>query len=173
MKNKSVYITLAVLLVAVAVLAFLNRGDAELRQALEENREFRILVEGEYVATVGLQTLLDLNPQEFTTTYATSITTPRETTLRGVELRLLLDYLGVDTSDAEYYIVTGLDSYYSPLTREEVKKEETVYICFAMDGAILKPQSEGGLGPFLLVIRGEHFAQRWCKYVESVDIKRA
>ena len=170
-KNKVVYLVLSLLFVIMSVLAFLNRGDAELRRALEENREFQIRIEGEPVATVSLSTLLGLNPQEFTTTYATSISAPREATLQGVELRLLLDTLEIDTSKAAYYAVTGLDSYYSPLTKEEVEKEETIYICFSMDGEILKKQSEGGFGPFLLVIRDTRFAQRWCKYVESVDIK--
>ena len=169
--NKVVYLVLGMLLVIMSALAFLNRGDAELRRALEDNREFQIRIEGEPVATVSLQTLLGLDPQEFTTTYATSISAPHIATLQGVELRLLLGALGIDASSASYYVVTGLDSYYSPLTKEEVDKEETIYICFSMDGEILKKQSEGGFGPFLLVIRGERFAQRWCKYVESVDIR--
>ena len=169
--NKVVYLLLSLLLVIMSVLAVLNRGDAELRRALEENREFQVRIDGEPVATVSLQTLLGLDPQEFTTTYATSISAPREATLQGVELRLLIDALEIDASNAAYYVVTGLDSFYSPLTKDEVEKVETIYICFSMDGEILKKQSEGGLGPFLLVIRGERFAQRWCKYVESVDIR--
>ena len=165
-----IYLTLAVLFIAVAVLAMLNRGDPELRRALEENREFQIRINGATVATVGLQELIDSNPQEFRTTYATSISAPRETTLKGVELRVLLDSLGIDISDVGHYIVYGLDSYLSPLSRDEVEGDGTVYICYSMDGQVLKTQSEGGYGPFMMVIRGENFAQRWCKYVEAVDI---
>ena len=168
--NKAVYITLGILLVFVAILAFFNRRDPELRRALEENREFHILINGEFAAAVSLQVLLELDPQEFTTTFSTSISAPRETVLKGVELRLLLESLGIDTSNAGRYIVSGLDAYYSPLTSAEVEQEDTVYICYSMDGEILKKQSEGGFGPFLMIIRGESFAQRWCKYVESVDI---
>ena len=168
--NRTVYIILGVLLVAVAALAVANGGDRELRRALKENREFQIRAEGELLATVTLQNLLDLDPQEFTTTYSTSISAPRETTLKGVELRLLLKALEIDTSNTGNYVVSGLDAYYSPLTREEVEREATVYICYSMDGEILKRQDEGGFVPFLLVIRGERFAQRWCKYVEAVEI---
>ena len=168
--SKAVYLVLALLFAAVAVLARLNRGDTELRRALEENREFHIRIEGEHEATVSLQNLLDMNPSEFIATFATSVSAPRETTLRGVELRVLLEGLNIDTSNAGAYIVSGLDAYYSPLTKSEVEEEENVYICFSMDGEILKKQSEGGFGPFLLVIRSERFAQRWCKYVEAVDV---
>ena len=161
------------LFVAGFLLAFFNRGDAALRRALEENREFLILVDGGTVATVSLQMLLNLDPQEFTTTYSTSISAPRETALKGVELRLLLESLDIDISNAASYVISGLDSFYSPLTREEVGAEGVVYICYSMDGQILKTQSEGGFGPFMMVIRGSSFAQRWCKYVEAVDIRQS
>ena len=168
--NKLVYLVLGLLLVALAVLVYMNRGDAELRRALEENREFQIRINGEHVATVSLQTLLELNPQEFTSSFATSIAATRNITLRGVELHRLLDSMEIDTSKASHIIVSGLDGYHSPLTRAEVAQDELIYICFTMDGDLLKPQSEGGFGPFLMVIRNSRFAQRWCKYVEAIDV---
>ena len=154
----------------MVVLALFNRGDAELRRALEENLEFQVRVNGNTVATVGLQDLLDLQPQEFTTTMSTSAAGPRQVALRGVELRLLIEKLDVDTQDASHFVVSGLDGYRSPLTLDEVRQPEIVYICFSMDGGMLKTQSEGGYGPFMMVIRGAPYAQRWCKYVEAVDI---
>ena len=168
--NKTVYLVLVLLLVAVAVLAYMNRGDAELRRALTENREFLIRIDGEYAATVGLQELLDLGPKEFTTSLATSITAPRDVTLRGIELRQLLEAKDIDLTIASHFVVSGLDAYYSPLSLSEVLEEELIYICFSMDGELLKPQDEGGYGPFMMVIHGSRFAQRWCKYVEAVDI---
>ena len=168
--NVIIYSVLGALFIVTVVLVILNQGDRELRRALEENREFMIKVDGRLIATVDLKTLLDLDPQEFSTPFATSIAAPRETTLQGVEVRQLLDELGIDITHAATILVTGLDDYYSPLTRAEVDSEETIYICFSMDGEILKPMSEGGYGPFLLVIRGSRFAQRWCKYVEAIDV---
>ena len=169
--NKVVYAVLLLLLVAVVALVLLNRGDPELRRALSENREFMILADGQHIATVNLQLLLDMDPVEFSTTFSTSATAARDVVLRGVELRTLLDSLDIDVSDADYFLVSGLDAYYSPLSRDEVEKAETVYICFSMGGEVLKPQDEGGYGPFMMVIRGSRFAQRWCKYVESVDVR--
>jgi len=168
--NKAVYLILGLLLAATLILTFLNRGDTELKRALLENRQFQVRVEGQAVATVGLQDLLDLKPQEFTTTLSTSITKPREVKLQGVQLRDLLASLEIDITDARYIIFSGLDGYDSPLTRAEVEKEQSIYICLAMDDEILKPPNEGGWGPFMMVIRGSRFAQRWCKYVEAVDI---
>ena len=168
--NKLVYLFLALLLVVVVVLALLNRGDAELRRALADNREFHIRLDGEYEATVGLQMLLDLDPQEFRTSLATSIAAPRDVTLRGIELRHLLSALDIDTSNVTRVVVSGLDGYHSPLTIAEVEQDELIYICFSMDGEVLKTQREGGYGPFLMVVRGSRFALRWCKYIEAVDV---
>jgi len=168
--NKIVYSILGLLLAAVALLAYLNRGDAELRRALAENREFQIRIDGNYAATVGLQTLIDIGLQEFTTPLATSISAPRNVTMRGVELRHLLEKLEIDTSQASHFVVSGMDGHHSPLSSAEVASEELIYICFAMDGEMLKPQNEGGFGPYLMVIKGARFAQRWCKYVEAVDV---
>ncbi|MCL2495935.1 MAG: hypothetical protein FWF04_00785 [Clostridiales bacterium] len=170
--DKTVYLILGLLLAALLLSALFNRGDAELKRALTENRQFQVRVEGEAVATVGLQDLLDLEPWEFTTMLATSISEPREVTLQGVELRLLLAALDIDIAKARYFIFSGLDGYYSPLTRAEVEKEQSIYICLTMDGEILKTRVEGGFGPFMMVIRGARFSQRWCKYVEAVDIKK-
>jgi len=158
------------MLIVVAVLAYMNRGDPELRRALEVNREFYVRIDGADATGVSLQTLIDLGSVEFTTNFSTSVSTPRDIVLRGVELRVLLQSLDVDLSRASHIVVSGLDSYYSPLSVSEVEQDGVVYICYSMDGEILKPQSEGGFGPFLMVIRGSRFAQRWCKYVEAVDV---
>jgi len=169
--NRIILIIVLALLAAIALLAFLNRGDAALKRSLQENREFILKVEGETIATVSLQEILDMQPAEFSTRLATSIISPREVTLRGVELRLIYERSGIDISHASLFAVRGLDGYYSPLKSAEVAQEEKVYVCIAMDGEILPDRNSGGWGPFLLVIRGELYAQRWCKYVEEIDAR--
>lgn len=170
--DKKVYLLLGLMFVAVVIAVALNRGDPELRRALEENREFLIHMDGETIATVSLQDLLDLEPEVFTTTMSTSISKPRQVELEGVELRVVLEEQGIDTTDATGFIFAGYDRYYSPLTLKEVEKPGFIYVCLKMDGEVLKPQSEGGMGPFLMVTRDTPFAQRWCKYVESVEIRK-
>ena len=174
MKSETRIITaiISLLVIAVAVLIFLNRGDAALKQALQENRQFLLKVDGEVAAIVGLQDVLDLKPEEFTTRLSTSATLPRDTVLQGVELRRIYRHFDIDTSGAKLYAVRGLDGYFSPLRAEEVAAENKIYVCIAMDGAILTDKSSGGWGPFLLVIRGSAFAQRWCKYIEEIDAQQ-
>ncbi|MCL1816055.1 MAG: hypothetical protein FWG43_00450 [Clostridiales bacterium] len=167
--NRVIFISIGILIAAIMVLTLLNRTDAVLFRALQENREFLLKLDGETVAIVSLRDIMDMQPVEFTTRLATSITKPREARLRGVELRLIYEALDIDVSAASLFAIRGLDNYFSPLTFMEVETADKVYICFSMDGEILQALKDGGWGPFLLVIRGELFAQRWCKYVEEID----
>ena len=174
MKRESRFIltVVCVLLALTAVLALLNRGDAALKRALQENRQFILKAGGETAAVVGLQDILDIGTEKFTTRLSTSVTSPRDAEFEGVELRAVYAWMGVDISEAALFDVRGLDGYFSPLKAEEVMAEGKVYICIGMDGELLTEKSAGGWGPFLLVIRGSVFAQRWCKYVEEIDARR-
>ena len=160
-----------VLLTTSAILAYMNRGDAALKRALQENRQFLLKADGDTAAIVNLQDLLDMGTESFSTRLSTSVASPRSTDLEGVELWAVYAHFGVDITDVTRFDVRGLDGYFSPLTADEVAAEKHVYICIAMDGEILTDKSAGGWGPFLLVIRDSDFAQRWCKYVEEIDAK--
>jgi DMSO/TMAO reductase YedYZ molybdopterin-dependent catalytic subunit len=158
------------LVVVAMAMARQSQFDPEHRRLLEENRQFIIRMNGEIIATVGYQDLMDLQIEEFTTTMTTSISPPRQVKLVGVELRYVLEALEIDRSEAKRFVFLGHDGYISHVRPAEVDKPGVIYLCLSMDGKVLKNQQEGGFGPFLMVIRGAPFAQRWCKYVESIEI---
>ncbi|MCL1805706.1 MAG: hypothetical protein FWG28_06900 [Clostridiales bacterium] len=170
--NRFILVAVCVLLALVAALAYLNRGDAALKRALQENRQFVLKAGGETAAVVGLQDIIDIGTEKFTTRLSTSVTLPRDAEFEGAELRTIYARMGVDISEAALFDVRGLDGYFSPLKAEEVAAEGVVYVCISMDGELLADKSAGGWGPYLLVIRGSTFAQRWCKYVEEIDARR-
>lgn len=171
-ENRYILIAVCVLISLISALAYFNRGDAALKRALQENRQFALKVGGETAAFVSLQDILDMKPVKFTTRLSTSITAPREAEFEGVELRDLFERYDIDIVGASLFDVRGLDGYFSPLKADEVAAEDKVYVCISMDGELLADKGAGGWGPFLLVIRGSAFAQRWCKYVEEIDARR-
>lgn len=65
----------------------------------------------------------------------------------------------------------ALDGYASAVTGQEVLTEDNVYLCIYMNGERLKPKQEGGLGPYLIVIKNDRFSQRWCKFVEEIQVR--
>jgi hypothetical protein len=168
--NRIVYICLAALFVVAATFTLLNRGD-QAHRTLEANRQYLVKIDGETVAAVGREELLALEPTEFTTIMATSSSLPRQVTFQGVELGRLLEFLEIDERNIDRVAFRGLDGYVSPVTPAEVERPRYVYICVSMDGEELKPGKDGGLGPYLMVMRGATFAQRWCKYIEYIDVK--
>jgi hypothetical protein len=162
-------IVIAVLVVAVAVFAILNAGSLEEKYKLEENAEFKITT-GDTQITVTMDDILSLDPVEFEATMDTSTTDPTPVMFTDVELKKILDYFNIDYSAAETYEVTALDGYASALTQEEVMTDENVYIVIKKEGEALGTKSEGGSGPYMMIIRSATYSQRWCKFVEEITI---
>ena len=168
--NKLLILLIAVLMVMVAVTAYLNTGDRALKRQLEADQQFIISWDGQQVF-VTMDDILSLQPKDYPAVLDTSISDAKEVTVRGVELSALLDYVGAPWKSAEYFEINGLDEYYSPVLLSEVQEPDNVLICIAMDGKALGNKSSGGFGPYLMVIRNELFSQRWCKYIEEVALR--
>jgi spermidine/putrescine-binding protein len=54
---------------------------------------------------------------------------------------------------------------------EEAQNVRNVYIAYQINGEDLKSKAQGGNGPYQLVILSDPFSQRWCKYVNGVEIE--
>lgn len=165
-----VILCVAVLTAAVAVFAVLNTDDISLKRELEMNAEFMVKY-GDIEKRVTMQDLLDLKPVEFKANMDTSTTDPTPVTFTGVELSKICESLELDISPAEVFEVRALDGYSSALVLEEVLMEDNVYICLYMNGEGLKTKSQGGLGPYMMVINSADFSQRWCKFVQEIVIR--
>ena len=68
-------------------------------------------------------------------------------------------------------IVRAIDGYTVALSIEEVLDEENVYLAYAIDGKPLRSKSQGGSGPYQLIVRKDQFSQRWCKFVVEIEIR--
>jgi hypothetical protein len=166
----AIIICLAVLAVAVTVFATLNADDLDMKRELEMNAEFMIKY-GDVEKIITMQDMIDLQPVEFDAVMDTSDTDPTGVKFTGVEVSKICESIGLDISSAEVFEVRALDGYSSALTLEEVLTDGNVYICLFKNGEILKPKSEGGSGPYMMVINSSAFSQRWCKYVQEIIIR--
>lgn len=166
----AIIITVSLLILAVAALAYLNAGDLEQKKELEAKARF-VLIQGEQRYKVSMEDILELKPVDFETVIRTSATGPTPVSFTGVELRKILAKYGLGVEPASTIQATSLDGYASALTGEEVLAKDNVYITIAIDGETLKPMSEGGPGPYYLVLKNTEFAQRWVKFVEEIVVK--
>ncbi|NLJ57658.1 MAG: hypothetical protein GX339_02315 [Tissierellia bacterium] len=104
----------------------------------------------------------------FPTVVRSSGEKPVETEYKGVELKLLFETLGIDTSQYSRVTFNASDGYRIILSMEEINQPSNVYLTFERDGEILKSKKEGGNGPFQLIIRRDPFSQRWIKHVDKI-----
>jgi len=126
---------------------------------------------GDLREEIDLDFLRSLEGESFNTVIRSSGQRPRDVMYTGVPLSLILDVLEIDWQDKRHVIVSGADSYAIAVLVREILEPDNVYIVYALDGRQLKPASEGGEGPFQLIIRKDTFAQRWCKYINLVEIQ--
>jgi nitrogen fixation-related uncharacterized protein len=165
-----ILITVAVLVLVVGVFAYLNAGDLERKKELETSAEF-ILIHGDQEYRVSREKIVSLGPVEFSTVMRTSTTEPTNVIFSGVELRVLLEDYEIAVQEDSIIEVKALDGYVSAFEGGEVLEPEHVYITIAMNGEPHKPKSEGGVGPYYLVLRNSTFAQRWVKFMEEIRVQ--
>lgn len=165
-----ILITIIILVLAVSVLAYFNRPDRELKQELQMNGEF-ILKSAERELRITMDNVLNLNPVDFKATMTTSTTEPIPMEYTGIELNKLLKHYDIQVTAESIIQVTALDGYATALNGKEVLEPENIYLSIYKNGKPLKSKAEGGVGPYLIVIRNDLFSQRWCKFVGEIIVR--
>ncbi len=163
-------IVVALLVLVITVLAYLNAGDIERKKDLEMRAEF-IIRQNSREQRLTMQDILDLDPVDFETVKRTSTSEPTPVTFTGVDFSKLFLAYGFEIDNSSTVQVMSLDGYASAISGQEILSGDNVYLCIYMDGEPMKTKQEGGFGPYLMVIKNDRFAQRWCKFVEVITIK--
>jgi len=159
MKTKIIIIvTVAILACGTAVLAVLNRQISE----PAETNSFIITAGGQsYEVTRGLMEEIGLISVEVKKSTSKSPSAP--ISLEGVPLREVLDRLEIDVRGTERCLSRASDNYSTVIGAGEALDPENAFIAAAQNGEPLKPLINGGDGPFMLVLRKDPFANRWCR----------
>jgi len=90
-------------------------------------------------------------------------------TYTGVTLVEILNRAQIQSDTTSVYIQAS-DGYGTTLTIEEVQKP-SVFIAYKKDGTMMSSLSEGGEGPFRLIIADDEFSQRWIRDVVAIEVK--
>ncbi len=89
-------------------------------------------------------------------------------TYTGVTLKELLIQAQVESNATSIYVQAS-DGYGTTLTMQEAQKDN-VFIAYKKDGAALSLLTDGGEGPFRLIIGDEVYAQRWVRGVVTIEV---
>lgn len=169
MKKSTKIVTLSIiaLFIATVCLWFLTGSNIN----REGGGEIIVITEnGETVAEVNLEYIRSFDSETFETVIRSSINKPEDVEYTGVLLKSLIEGKEISLDDKTRLIVKGLDGYMTAISIEEFEKKD-IYIAYEMNKKPIKPREQNGYGPFQLVIPGDPFSQRWCKFVCEVEIK--
>ncbi len=169
--NKTVIISLTLLVIVVGITAFFNRADIADKQELQENAVIVLTKDGTEIKRYNLNEIQKMGEHTFNKELDTSETEPEDQTFTGVQLKGVLSNAGLEITENQQVIVKAIDGYTVALTRREVLAEDNVYLVYKNDGKYLKGKGEGGTGPYRIVIKEDQFGQRWCKFVTEVGVK--
>jgi DMSO/TMAO reductase YedYZ molybdopterin-dependent catalytic subunit len=89
-------------------------------------------------------------------------------TYTGISLKEILTRAQVSINATSVYIQAS-DGFGTTLTIQEAEKDD-VFIAYLKEGKPLTILSDGGEGPFRLIISSDEFAQRWVRGVVSISV---
>lgn len=159
-----------VLIVIIAIFAFMNREMAKDTQGVHENAEIIIKGDGSEVKFT-LDEITQLGQEEFTATLDSSNSDPEEYSYTGIPLMNLIEEAGMTVEDKQQVIIRAVDGYTVALKPNEVKDKDNVYLAYKKEGKFLKDKEKGGSGPYQVIIRKDQFSQRWCKFTAEIELK--
>ncbi len=171
--NRTIIIILVALLAITLVGAVYNMQYAREKAAMLEAAEISVLENGREVCRLNMDAINKLTITDFTARLKSSVMkSPEEHTYTGIALHQLFASTGISLEDRKRVVVRSVDGYAVPLTIKEIQTLDNIYLVFKDNGEYLGSYGAGnGQGPYMIVIRGDSYSQRWAKYVCELDIQ--
>lgn len=173
MKKRNIIIitVIAVLLVAVGIFAYLNAGSIDEKKKIEEEEIILIKSNGKEIARIDMALMEEVGIRDFTASLDTSDSEAEKHIYSGVLLNGLLGALSIDINNYNSVIAKAVDGYVVAFDAAEVAQPDNIYVAVKMDGKDLGTKSTGGRGPYQLIVVGDEFSQRWCKFLIELELK--
>lgn len=171
--SKIIMIVLVILMLATAITVVINYSHVKNKLALLEKEEIILLEKGMEICRITLTDLIEIGPEVFEADMkSSSMLSSEKHIYTGVALSELFLAKGISLENKTKVIAGSLDGYQVPLKIEEIIALDNVFLVYKVDGDYLKGYNEaGGQGPYMIVIRGDKFSQRWAKYVVELSIE--
>ncbi|KAF1083796.1 Oxidoreductase molybdopterin binding domain protein [Sporotomaculum syntrophicum] len=163
--NKLVYWSIGLLLVLAVVLTYLYTPNSR------ESANLTVSCKGEPVKTFTIEQIKEMPAVDRRVTIRSSSEGTQTHVFTGTPLReILTDLENAVLTDTSKVTASGLDSYTVVFDSEEIMSRDHVLLVYAQDGKPLGSKSEGGTGPFRIIVIGDQFGLRAVKYVNELEI---
>ncbi|WKY47097.1 hypothetical protein Q5O24_12105 [Eubacteriaceae bacterium ES3] len=171
-KNKKKWIlpiVILVLAISSAVLIGINKNQTEERLASLGQETVIITVGDLTLAQLQLEDIKAM-PKVLIDEGLNTSTGQEDVVFGGVLLKDALDRAGFDYESYQAVTYKALDGYVSAGTTEEIEADK-VYLIYERDGIENTDKSSGGTGPMEIVITGETFSLRNCKFLMEISFE--
>lgn len=172
MKSNNVRILLVIglLLTVLGVSYLINRGDIENKLALNKEAIFEIVVDGQVKTSYNMEDISKMGEVTFSANLKSSGKDPVAHEYTGVLLKTIFEEAGLNPEQSEGATITAIDGYAAALTKEKLMSDDNVFLAYRRDGQLLGDKSNGGDGPYQLVISKDKFSQFWVKYAYQGEL---
>jgi hypothetical protein len=167
--KKPIVITIIVLVFVVGIFAYLNKQSIGDKIQDQKNSILSIKHDGKE-EKIDMTFIKSLGEENFEANLKKSGKAPVKHEYTGVDLKKIIEAKKISLSGKSTLTATAVDGYSSAINIDEIEKGSNVYIVYKIDGDLLKSNEEGGDGPFMMLIRGDQFSQRWCKLLVGVEL---
>ncbi len=167
-------LVLALLAVISALGVFVNYAQSKERLSLLINQEIVIYENGSELTRVTMDYMSDgLEARKFIANLKSStMISPEEHEYEGFALSDIFAFAELSLVGKSRVIVESVDGYRVPLKIEEIMELDNIFLVYKDDGKYLGSyKDKGGQGPFMIVVKGDRFSQRWAKYVTGLDVE--
>ncbi len=103
---------------------------------------------------------------EFYATFKRKVGSASEKQYKGIPLHKILEIIDIQPKGEYTISVIAKDNYSINITKEELLKEDNIYLVYEEDGKELDKESK----PYMLVIKDDEFSTRWNKQVVKIQI---
>lgn len=148
------------------LLISINKAQTEERLAALGRETVKIIVSDEIVAQFDLEAAKAL-PKVLTDEGLNTSKGKEDIVFGGVLLKDVLNTIDFDYHQYKKVTYKAIDGYVSPGTIAELDGDG-VYLVYERNGVENTDKTQGGTGPMEIVITGETFSLRNCKYLSEI-----
>lgn len=171
-KTNIIMITVtAALVAAVAVFALWNAGNMAEKKVLAEEAIVLVRSNDQVLGKIDMALIQRIGLKDFYANLDTSESDAQEHVYTGVWLNDAFKSLGIAIDDYHTVIARAVDGYTVAFEASEVAEADHIYIAVMRDGKLLGTRSQGGDGPYQIIVRKDAFGQRWCKFLVELELK--
>lgn len=166
MQKKAIFVILAILVLIIALFAWLNRPAEDVASG-----ELAIVIDNRIAAVYTLADLEAMETVELQKEIVSGSGDNQSGLFTGVALRTVLTAADPKwAAGAQTVIATAEDGFTASFSVAEVEDNDNILVAYMLDHEELAGREDGGKGPFRIVVRDDAFGNRCVYWLCRIEV---